>query len=109
MANSEIVWVKDLTKVFGDFIAVNNISLSVKKGEIFGFFILASGIGLFIWIGNGFITEIVTADIGVTQFTNLRIESGIVNCPRSLIILTAFILSEYQKIRKCQEIGYTLE
>jgi len=31
----------------------------VPWGEIFGFFILASGIGLFIWIGNGFITEIV--------------------------------------------------
>lgn len=29
--------VKNLTKKFGDFIAVNNISFEVEKGEIFGF------------------------------------------------------------------------
>lgn len=29
--------VKDLRRTFGDFVAVDNISLSVKKGEIFGF------------------------------------------------------------------------
>ncbi len=29
--------VKNLTKKFGDFISVNNISFNVKKGEIFGF------------------------------------------------------------------------
>jgi len=29
--------VKDLTKKFGDFTAVNNINFSIKKGEIFGF------------------------------------------------------------------------
>ncbi len=32
-----IVEIRNLTKKFGDFTAVNNISLSVKKGEIFGF------------------------------------------------------------------------
>ena len=31
------VWVNDLTKKFGDFTAVDNISFSVDKGEIFGF------------------------------------------------------------------------
>lgn len=34
---SDIVYVKDLTKVFGVFTAVNGISFSVKRGEIFGF------------------------------------------------------------------------
>lgn len=29
--------VKNLTKKFGDFVSVNNISFSVKKGEVFGF------------------------------------------------------------------------
>jgi len=29
--------IKSLTKSFGDVIAVNNISLSVESGEIFGF------------------------------------------------------------------------
>ena len=32
-----VVEIKNLTKKFGDFTAVNNISLSVEKGEIFGF------------------------------------------------------------------------
>jgi ABC-2 type transport system ATP-binding protein len=32
-----IIEVKSLTKKFGDFTAVNNISFSVTKGEIFGF------------------------------------------------------------------------
>jgi ABC-2 type transport system ATP-binding protein len=34
---SEIVYVKDLRKVFGKFAAVDGISFSVAKGEIFGF------------------------------------------------------------------------
>lgn len=49
-------------------------------------------------ISSGFITEIETADEGVTQFTTLRIESGIVNWPRSLTMETVFMFSEYQKI-----------
>ncbi|MGP8022547.1 MAG: ATP-binding cassette domain-containing protein, partial [Methanobacterium sp.] len=28
---------KNLTKKFGDFTAVDNLSLNIKKGEIFGF------------------------------------------------------------------------
>jgi ABC-2 type transport system ATP-binding protein len=31
------VKVENLTRTFGDFVAVDNISLSVKKGEVFGF------------------------------------------------------------------------
>jgi ABC-2 type transport system ATP-binding protein len=36
MAIDSIIEVKDLTKVFGKFTAVDNISFDVKKGEIFG-------------------------------------------------------------------------
>ena len=36
MENDTIIEVKDLTKAFGDFVAVDNISFNVKKGEIFG-------------------------------------------------------------------------
>ena len=35
--NSYAVTLRDLEKRFGDFIAVNRVSLDVKKGEIFGF------------------------------------------------------------------------
>lgn len=35
--NNIAVRVTDLRKVFGDFVAVDNVSLSIKKGEIFGF------------------------------------------------------------------------
>ncbi len=35
--NDYIVYVKDLTKVFGDFVAVDKINFRVEKGEIFGF------------------------------------------------------------------------
>ena len=37
MENNYVIQVKDLTKTFGDFKAVNAISFEVKKGEIFGF------------------------------------------------------------------------
>lgn len=37
MENSPAVVVTDLVKRFGDFVAVNNISLEARKGEIFGF------------------------------------------------------------------------
>ena len=33
----DVIVVKDLTKRFGHFVAVDNISFNVKKGEIFGF------------------------------------------------------------------------
>ncbi|MCL2358653.1 ATP-binding cassette domain-containing protein [Candidatus Bathycorpusculum sp.] len=36
MDNGNIIEVKNLTKMFGKFIAVDDISFSVKKGEIFG-------------------------------------------------------------------------
>lgn len=35
--NTPAIFCKDLTKKFGDFTAVDHISLEVKKGEIFGF------------------------------------------------------------------------
>ncbi len=37
MTNDDIIQVKDLTKQFGKFTAVNHITFNVKKGEIFGF------------------------------------------------------------------------
>jgi len=37
VSNTDAVVVKDLEKRFGDFVAVDRISFSVKKGEIFGF------------------------------------------------------------------------
>jgi len=36
-SGSEVVCVKDLEKRFGRFVAVDKISFSVKKGEVFGF------------------------------------------------------------------------
>lgn len=35
--NGHSIEVKDLTKKFGDFTAVNNINFQIKKGEVFGF------------------------------------------------------------------------
>lgn len=37
MNNENVIEVENLTKKFGDFYAVNQISFEVKKGEIFGF------------------------------------------------------------------------
>ncbi len=37
MKEENVIQVKNLTKVFGDFTAVDAISFEVKKGEIFGF------------------------------------------------------------------------
>lgn len=37
MIKEKVIEVYDLTKKFGDFIAVDNISFDVKRGEIFGF------------------------------------------------------------------------
>jgi ABC-2 type transport system ATP-binding protein len=36
-SNSDAVYVKELEKKFGSFVAVNKISFSVRRGEIFGF------------------------------------------------------------------------
>jgi len=37
MKNNNVIQVENLSKIFGDFKAVNNISFQVKQGEIFGF------------------------------------------------------------------------
>nr|WP_315133734.1 ABC transporter ATP-binding protein [uncultured Flavobacterium sp.] len=37
MSQEKIITVKNLTKIFGSFTAVNSISFEVNKGEIFGF------------------------------------------------------------------------
>ena len=37
MENENVIQANELTKIFGDFTAVNAISFDVKKGEIFGF------------------------------------------------------------------------
>jgi ABC-2 type transport system ATP-binding protein len=37
MSNERVVEVKDLEKRFGQFVAVDSVSFSVRKGEIFGF------------------------------------------------------------------------
>jgi ABC-2 type transport system ATP-binding protein len=36
LSNKSIIVVKNLTKTFGDFVAVDNITFDMKKGEIFG-------------------------------------------------------------------------
>src|SRR3989338_3600863 len=50
-------------------------------------------------ISSGLTTSMVTADEGPIQLTTFLMESGIVSWPRSRIMLTVFILSEYLKIR----------
>lgn len=35
--SNHAIWARDLTKKFGDFTAVDNISFEVERGEIFGF------------------------------------------------------------------------
>jgi ABC-2 type transport system ATP-binding protein len=37
ISNNDIVQVRDLEKRFGDFVAVDRVSFSIRKGEIFGF------------------------------------------------------------------------
>jgi len=37
MKNKNVIQVENLSKLFGDFAAVNNISFHVKAGEVFGF------------------------------------------------------------------------
>ena len=37
MAKEIVISVKDLTKKFGSFTAVDHITLQVRRGEIFGF------------------------------------------------------------------------
>ncbi|QCX40962.1 ABC transporter ATP-binding protein [Aureibaculum algae] len=73
MQENNVIQVKELTKKFGDFTAVNAITFDVKKGEIFGF-LGANGAGkttamkMLIGISNPTSGEANVADFNV--FTN---------------------------------------
>lgn len=112
LSNSDSISVTNLEKKFGAFVAVNKISFSVKKGEIFGF-LGANGSGKSTTIrmlcgiitptsGKGFVAghdimkdaEEIKHSIGymsqkfslyeeLTPFENLRFYLGIYNVPPS--------------------------
>ena len=72
MATNEIsVNVSNLTVKFGDFIAVNNISFSVKKGEIFGF-LGSNGAGKTTTIRV--LCGLLTPTLGAVQVANISSE-----------------------------------
>jgi len=110
-SNSEVVRVKNLEKRFGQFIAVNKISFSVQKGEIFGFLgpngsgksttirmlcgILTPTSGEGIVAGHDIFTEAeaIKQSIGymsqkfslyedLTPFENIRFYLGVYNVPQ---------------------------
>ena len=110
VSESDAVNVDKLVKKFGDFVAVNSISFSVKKGEIFGF-IGPNGAGKSTTIrmlcgiisptsGNGYVaghdifseSEEIKSSIGymsqkfslykeMTPFENIRFYLGVYNIP----------------------------
>jgi ABC-2 type transport system ATP-binding protein len=109
-SNGDVIFVCDLVKRFGTFVAVNKISFSVKKGEIFGFLgpngsgksttirilcgILKPTSGQGIVAGHDVFTEpeSIKSSIGymsqkfslyedMTPFENLRFYLGIYNVP----------------------------
>ena len=112
LSNSNSVSVTNLEKKFGDFVAVNKISFSVNKGEIFGF-LGANGSGKSTTIrmlcgiitptsGAGFVaghdimteSEEIKHSIGymsqkfslyedLTPFENLRFYLGVYNVPQN--------------------------
>lgn len=75
--------VKNLTKKFGDFISVNNISFNVKKGEVFGF-LGANGAG---------------------KSTTIRMLCGILKPTSGDAIVGGFsVMNQPEKVK--QQIGY---
>lgn len=83
MQAEKVISVKDLTKRFGDFIAVNSITFEVSKGEIFGF-LGANGAG---------------------KTTAMRMLSGLSSPTSGLATIAGFdIYRDTEKIK--QHIGY---
>lgn len=75
--------VKNLTKKFGDFVSVNNISFNVKKGEVFGF-LGANGAG---------------------KSTTIRMLCGILKPTSGDAIVGGFsVMNQPEKVK--QQIGY---
>lgn len=75
--------VKNLTKIFGEFISVNNISFNVKKGEVFGF-LGANGAG---------------------KSTTIRMLCGILKPTSGDAIVGGFsVMNQSEKVK--QQIGY---
>ncbi|MBC5842606.1 MAG: ABC transporter ATP-binding protein [Flavobacteriaceae bacterium] len=82
MNQEKIIQVRNLTKQFGNFIAVNDISFEVKKGEIFGF-LGANGAGkttamkMLIGISKPSIGEAIVAGFNVnTQAEQVKKNIG---------------------------------
>lgn len=83
IAEKYVIYVENLTKKFGDFTAVNNISFNVNKGEIFGF-LGANGAG---------------------KTTAMRILSGLSKPTSGTALVAGYdVYNEQEKIKK--NIGY---
>lgn len=59
-----IIKVKNLTKTYGDFVAVNHISFTVEKGDLFGF-LGANGAGKTTVINM--LTTLLVPDEGIAE------------------------------------------
>jgi ABC-type multidrug transport system ATPase subunit len=70
--NSATIEVKDLTKSFNHFTAVNNISFTVKKGEIFGF-LGPNGAGKTTTIKS--MLDLIHPDTGTININGINIQS----------------------------------
>ncbi len=81
--NSHVIWTKDLTKKFGDFVSVDKISIEVERGEIYGF------------IGSN----------GAGKTTTIRMLCGILDPTSGRGMVAGYdIFKEQEKIKK--NIGY---
>lgn len=69
MKHPPIILVENITKKYGDFTAINNVSFSVKKGDIFGF-IGPNGAGKTTIIRM--LTCIMDPDSGTTEIAGLN-------------------------------------
>ena len=96
--NQVVIEIKNLQKKFGDFVAVDDISLNVRKGEVFGFLGpngagKTTSINMMCGLLKPTAGEVFILDKKVTKSNNTNIKSIIGVCPQNIIIwpkLTCF-------------------
>ena len=99
--NKNVIFVENVTKAYGNFLALKNVSFSVKDGEIVGFLGLNGA-------GKTTTMNILTGCISYTKGTTMNILTGCISYTKGKVKILEYDIFD-NSLKAKQNIGYLPE